>query len=154
MKRLKDIYKYLQGRYGEMGTLFLVCLVIALMCLFNIMELAENVQSAESDKYLAWIYVCNLACLFVISVQMLRLDCRRLLSLRTAGILDTCGTVVLILMVVRHKLEKHVAGISPDEDNLYWQDTIFVYLLGFILLFIGRLVRRAAKLKEEQDLTI
>lgn len=154
MKQLKRIYQYLQQRYGEMWSLTIVCFTIVVIGIPNIMDLTENLRSAEGDKYLTWIYICNLLCLTIISVQLLRLDCRQLLSRRTANILDTSGNLILLLMILRHRLEKHVTGLNLDDNDLFQQDTYYIYLLGFLLIFISRLVLRAVKIKEEQDLTI
>ena len=154
MKQLKRIYQYLQQRYGEMWSLTIVCFTIVVIGIPNIMDLTENLRSAEGDKYLTWIYICNLLCLTIISTQLLRLDCRQLLSRRTANILDTSGYLILLLMILRHRLEKHVTGLNLDDNDLFQQDTYYIYLLGFLLIFISRLVLRAVKIKEEQDLTI
>ncbi|MBW9201876.1 hypothetical protein EVD33_02790 [Bacteroidales bacterium SW292] len=154
MKQLKRIYQYLQQRYGEMWSLTIVCFTIVVIGIPNIMDLTENLRSAEGDKYLTWIYICNLLCLTIISTQLLRLDCRQLLSRRTANILDTSGYLILLLMILRHRLEKHVTGLNLDGNDLFQQDTAYIYLLGFLLIFISRLVLRAVKIKEEQDLTI
>lgn len=154
MKQLKRIYQYLQQRYGEMWSLTIVCFTIVVIGIPNIMDLTENLRSAEGDKYLTWIYICNLLCLTIISTQLLRLDCRQLLSRRTANILDTSGNLILLLMILRHRLEKHVTGLNLDDNDLFQQDTYYIYLLGFLLIFISRLVLRAVKIKEEQDLTI
>ena len=154
MKQLKRIYQYLQQRYGEMWSLTIVCFTIVVIGIPNIMDLTENLRSAEGDKYLTWIYICNLLCLTIISTQLLRLDCRQLLSRRTANILDTSGYLILLLMILRHRLEKHVTGLNLDDNDLFQQDTAYIYLLGFLLIFISRLVLRAVKIKEEQDLTI
>ena len=154
MKQLKRIYQYLQQRYGEMWSLTIVCFTIVVIGIPNIMDLTENLRSAEGDKYLTWIYICNLLCLTIISTQLLRLDCRQLLSRRTANILDSSGYLILLLMILRHRLEKHVTGLNLDDNDLFQQDTYYIYLLGFLLIFISRLVLRAVKIKEEQDLTI
>ena len=62
--------------------------------------LSANWGAPDGDKYIGWMYACNLVSLLVISTQLLRLDCRRLLSQRTANILDTCGSIVILLMMV------------------------------------------------------
>lgn len=154
MKQLKRIYQYLQQRYGAMWTLVIVCLVIVATGVPTLIELAENLRAADGDRFLTWIYLCNLLCLTIICTQLLRLDGRQLLSRRTAGILDTSGYLILLLMIVRHRLEKHVTTCNLDANELYRQDTFYIFLLGFILIFISGLVRRAVKMKEEQDLTI
>ena len=138
MKRLKDIYKYLQRRYGSLGNLVLFAIIALLMVCFEALNLIVSLETGGGDKYLAWMYACNLACLLVVSIQLLRLDGRRLLSNRTADILNTCGFSVILLMIIR----------------FYSEDVAFIYLLGFVLVACAGMIRRAVKIKEEQDLTI
>ena len=154
MKRLKAIYNYLQRRYGAMWTLLLFALLSLGLILMQIFGLAANREAPDGDKYIGWMYACNLVSLLVISTQLLRLDCRRLLSQRTANILDTCGSIVILLMLIRNHLANQVTSVNLDETPFYSEDGMFMYLWGFILLFCAKLVSRAAKLKEEQDLTI
>lgn len=50
-------------------------------------------------------------------------------------------------------------GIVRESDSLsdswnYSLDWVTILLFGFLLQFVGKIVRRAVKLKEEQDLTI
>ena len=154
MKRLKDIYKYLQGRYGAVWTLVLFAVLSLTMIGMEVLNLRDNLESGSGDKYLAWVHACNLACLLVISTQLLRLDGRQLLSNRTASILDTCGSFVILLMIIRSHLAKHVTSINLDEAAFYPEDTMFIYLLGFMLMACARMIQRAVRIKEEQDLTI
>ncbi len=154
MKRLKAIYNYLQRRYGAMWTLLFFAMLSLALILMQLFGLSANWGAPDGDKYIGWMYACNLVSLLVISSQLLRLDCRRLLSQRTANILDTCGSIVILLMLIRNHLANQVTSVNLDETPFYSEDGMFMYLLGFILLFCAKLVSRAAKLKEEQDLTI
>ena len=108
MKPLKRIYHYLQQRYGAMWSLLLFVLVMLGLIVVQVFGWSANWHSPDADKYLGWMYACNLGCLLIISVQLLRLDCRRLLSRRTAEILNTCGAVIFILMFIRNRLDDHV----------------------------------------------
>lgn len=154
MKRLKDIYKYLQRRYGSLGNLVLFAIIALLMVWFEALNLIVSLETGGGDKYLAWMYACNLACLLVVSIQLLRLDGRRLLGNRTANILDTCGVSVILLMIIRSRLAKHVTSVDLDNVAFYSEDVAFIYLLGFVLVACAGMIRRAVKIKEEQDLTI
>lgn len=154
MKRLKDIFTYLQRRYGSLWTLVIFAIVALIMIWYDAYNLTESLQAESTDKYLTWMYVCNLTCLLVISTQLLRLDGRRLLSNRTADILNTCGFSVILLMIIRSHLAKHVTSVDLDNVAFYSEDVTFIYLLGFVLVVCAEMIRRAAKLKEEQDLTI
>ena len=135
MKPLKRIHHYLQQRYGAMWSLLLFAMVMLGLIVIQVFGWSANWHSPDADKYLGWMYACNLGCLLVISVQLLRLDCRRLLSRRTAEILNTCGSAIFIL-------------------TFYAEDSSFIYLLCLLLFFCASMVRRAVKIKEEQDLTI
>lgn len=154
MKQLKAIYKYLQQRYGAMWTLLFFALLSLGSILMQLFGLSDNWNAPDGDKYISWMYACNLVSLLVISTQLLRLDCRRLLSQRTANILDTCGFIVILLMVIRSHLDNHVTCVNLDNTAFYAEDSMFIYLLGFLLMFCAGMIRRAAKIKEDQDLTI
>ena len=90
-------------------------------------------------------------CLTFICVQVLRLDCRNLLTRRTVRIFVSSGLAVLLYMVVRGHLDDYVTTLDA-VDSLH--DSTLIYLLGFLLVFVGEVVRRAVRIKEEQDLTI
>ena len=164
MKPLKRIYHYLQQRYGAMWSLLLFAMVMLGLIVMQVFGWSANWHSPDADKYLGWMYACNLGCLLIISVQLLRLDCRRLLSRRTAEILNTCGAVIFILMFIRNRLDDHVTSVDLQaapfyaEDSslapFYAEDSSFIYLLCLLLFFCASMVRRAVKIKEEQDLTI
>ena len=142
MKRLKAIYTYLQQRYGSLGNLVVFAIIALIMVWFEALNLVVSM------------YACNLACLLVIAIQLLRLDGRRLLSYRTADILNTCGLLVILLMIIRNLLSKHVTSVDLDNVAFYSEDVVFIYLLGFVLVACAGMIRRAVKIKEEQDLTI
>lgn len=154
MKQLKRIYHYLQQRYGSMWTLFIVTVVTLTAGILEFLELLENFQLPDGDKYVGWMHVCNALCLLVIDVQLLRLDCRRLLSRRTADILNTCGYSIILLMLIRNQLSRHVTSVDLNTTLFYSENVLFINLLGFVLIFCAEMVRRAVKIKEEQDLTI
>lgn len=124
------------------------------MVWFEALNLVVSLEAGGGDKYLAWMYACNLACLLVIAIQLLRLDGRRLLSYRTADILQTSGSLVILLMIIRNLLSKHVTSVVLDNVAFYSEDVVFIYLLGFVLVACAGMIRRAVKIKEEQDLTI
>ena len=125
-------------RYRDMGTLFWVVVVILLL-------------GVTTEAYLAGIYGLNIVCLTFICVQVLRLDCRNLLTRRTVRIFVSSGLAVLLYMVVRGHLDDYVTTLDA-VDSLH--DSTLIYLLGFLLVFVGEVVRRAVRIKEEQDLTI
>ena len=77
-----------------------------------------------------------------------------MLSRRTAEILNTCGSVIFILMFIRNRLDDHVTSVDLHAAPFYEGDAMFIYLLCLLLFFCASMVRRAVKIKEEQDLTI
>ena len=88
----------------------------------------------------------------VLCVNILRLDCRNLLSHKTANSLDFSGYFIILMMLIRNWI---VGGSDALSDSWnYSLDWITILLFGFLLQFVGKIVRRAVKLKEEQDLTI
>ena len=139
-------------RYRDMGTLFWVVVVILLLGVTTEAYcVADIFRQAEPDKALAGIYGLNIVCLTFICVQVLRLDCRNLLTRRTVRIFVSSGLAVLLYMVVRGHLDDYVTTLDA-VDSLH--DSTLIYLLGFLLMFVGEVVRRAVRIKEEQDLTI
>lgn len=154
MKPLKRIHHYLQQRYGAVWSLLLFAMVMLGLIVIQVFGWSANWHSPDADKYLGWMYACNLGCLLIISVQLLRLDCRRLLSRRTAEILNTCGSAIFILMFIRNRLDGHVTSVDLHAAPFYAEDSSFIYLLCLLLFFCASMVRRAVKIKEEQDLTI
>ena len=139
-------------RYRDMGTLFWVVVVILLLGVTTeVYCVADIFRQAEPDKALAGIYGLNIVCLTFICMQVLRLDCRNLLTRRTVRIFVSSGLAVLLYMVVRGHLDDYVTTLNA-VDSLH--DSTLIYLLGFLLMFVGEVVRRAVRIKEEQDLTI
>ena len=113
---------------------------------------SDSLLYGGDERLLGWAYVCNLLSLVVLCVNILRLDCRNLLSHKTANLLETSGYFIILLMLIRN-------GIVRESDSLndswnYSLDWVTILLFGFLLQFVGKIVRRAVKLKEEQDLTI
>lgn len=139
-------------RYRDIGSLFWVVLVILLLGVTTeVYCVADIFRQAEPDKALAGIYGLNIVCLTFICVQVLRLDCRNLLTRRTVRIFMSSGFAVLLYMIVRSRLDDYIMT-STAGDGLH--DGTLIYLLGFLLVFVGEVVRRAVRIKEEQDLTI
>lgn len=148
MKRLKSWYQ----RYKGMGTLFwVVCIVLfAIVCFISV--IIDLIQAGGDERLQGWAYVCNLLALVALCVSILRLDCRNLLSHKTADSLDLSGYFIILMMLIRNWIVGRSDALS-DSWN-YSLDGMTILLFGFLLQFVGKIVRRAVKLKEEQDLTI
>ena len=148
MKRLKSWYQ----RYKGMGTLFwVVCIILfSIVCFISV--IIDLIQAGGDERLQGWAYVCNLLALVVLCVNILRLDCRNLLSHKTADSLDFSGYFIILMMLIRNWI---VSGSDALSDSWnYSLDGMTILLFGFLLQFVGKIVRRAVKLKEEQDLTI
>lgn len=148
MKRLKNWYQ----RYKGMGTLFWVVCIVLFAIVLLLSEIIDLIQAEGEERLQGWAYVCNLLALVVLCVNTLRLDCRNLLSHKTASLLETSGYFIILLMLIRNQVVRESDALS-DSWN-YSLDGMTILLFGFLLQFVGKIVRRAVKLKEEQDLTI
>ena len=135
MKRLKSWYQ----RYKGMGTLFWVVCIVLFAIVLLLSEIIDLIQAEGEERLQGWAYVCNL-------------DCRNLLSHKTADSLDFSGYFIILMMLIRNWIVDGSDALS-DSWN-YSLDWITILLFGFLLQFVGKIVRRAVKLKEEQDLTI
>lgn len=148
MKRLKMLYQ----RYKGMGTLFGVVCVVLFAIVLLLSDIIDLIQTEGDERLQGWAYVCNLLALVVLCVNILRLDCRNLLSHKTANSLDFSGYFIILMMLIRNFIVRKSDALS-DSWN-YSLDWMTILLFGFLLQFVGKIVRRAVKLKEEQDLTI
>ena len=79
MKRLKSWYQ----RYKGMGTLFWVVCIVLFAIVLLLSEIIDLIQAEGEERLQGWAYVCNLLALVVLCVNILRLDCRNLLSHKT-----------------------------------------------------------------------
>ena len=148
MKRLKSWYQ----RYKGMGTLFWVVCIVLFAIVLLLSDIIDLIQAEGDGRLQGWAYVCNLLALVVLCVNILRLDCRNLLSHKTANSLDFSGYFIILMMLIRNWI---VGGSDALSDSWnYSLDGMTILLFGFLLQFVGKIVRRAVKLKEEQDLTI
>lgn len=149
MKRLKMLYQ----RYRGMGSLpWIVGIVLISVIVYYAVPVVNLIKAGGDDRLLGWAYVCNLLALVVLCVNILRLDCRNLLSHKTANSLDFSGYFIILMMLIRNFIVRKSDALS-DSWN-YSLDWMTILLFGFLLQFVGKIVRRAVKLKEEQDLTI
>lgn len=148
MKRLKSWYQ----RYKGMGTLFWVVCIVLFAIVLLLSDIIDLIQAEGDGRLQGWAYVCNLLALVVLCVNILRLDCRNLLSHKTANSLDFSGYFIILMMLIRNWI---VGGSDALSDSWnYSLDWMTILLFGFLLQFVGKIVRHAVKLKEEQDLTI
>ena len=85
-------------------------------------------------------------------MNTVRIDCRNLLSIRTANLLENMGFSTLFFMVIRNQLTRNTNQLAFEA--LYSMDWTTFIFMGLILIFVGKIVRQAIKIKEENDLTI
>lgn len=147
------IFNMLYRRYKKMGSLFwVVCILLLSIIAYYTFPVIDLIRAGGDERLLGWAYVCNLVALVVLCVNILRLDCRNLLSHKTANLLETSGYFIILLMLIRNVIVREGNGL--DDSWNYSLDWAAILLFGFLLQFVGKIVRRAVKLKEEQDLTI
>lgn len=147
------IFKVLYQRYKDMGNLFwVVCILLLSIIVYYTLPVIDLIQAGGDERLLGWAYVCNLLALIMLCVNILRLDCRNLLSHKTANLLETSGYFIILLMLIRSVIVREAH--DWDDSWNYSLDWSAILLFGFLLQFVGKIVRRAVKLKEEQDLTI
>lgn len=140
-------------RYKDMGNLPLV-LVVVIICIvvYSFPMIITHMIAGGNKLFLGGVYLCDLLALIVLCVNIIRIDCRNLLSRKTARLLEYTGYSTLLLMIVRDQLARKVSGLV--NETLYSMDWATIMVFGMILVFVGRIVRRAIKIKEENDLTI
>ena len=150
---MMKIWKTMKRRYADMGNLFwVIWVVLAGVVAYSVPSVVGLAGGRGEELMLAGVYACNMVALLVLCVNLLRMDCRNLLSYRTASLLENSGTYIILLMLIRSIFARE-AG-EPGKELLYSLDWTTIIFLGFLLQFVGRIVRRAVKIKEEQDLTI
>ena len=98
MKRLKSWYQ----RYKGMGTLFWVVCIVLFAIVLLLSEIIDLIQAEGEERLQGWAYVCNLLALVVLCLNILRLDCRNLLSHKTADSLDFSGYFIILMMLIRN----------------------------------------------------
>lgn len=147
------LWRKMMQRYKDMGNLLLVVLGILIGTVgFYCPTIIKHVMAGGDEVMLGGIYACNLLVLLILCVNIMRIDCRNLLSGKTAGILECMGYSTILLMLIRDHIARRANQLT--YETLYSMDWTTLMFLGMILLFVGRIVRRAIKIKEENDLTI
>ena len=58
----------------------------------------------------------------------------------------------VLFMLIRNSFAKRAGDLG--DEFLYSLDWFTIMLFGIMMAFIGKIVRRAVKIKEENDLTI
>lgn len=152
-KNMRILWKKIMQRYKDMGNLLLVvtCILFGTVG-YYCPTVIKHVMAGGDELILGGIYTCNLLTLIILSVNLIRIDCRNLLSKRTAGLLESMGFSTLFFMIIRDQLVRNTDQISFEALNsMDW--TTFMFM-GMILIFVGKIVRQAVKIKEENDLTI
>ncbi len=81
------IFKVLYQRYKDMGNLlWVVCILLLSIIVYYTLPVIDLIQAGGDERLLGWAYVCNLLGLVILCVNILRLDCRNLLSHKTANL--------------------------------------------------------------------
>lgn len=151
---MKQFIDFLKSRYGSVRTLCVWALG-AICVIFSIaVDFPAKVQRGMSVGLLVT-EVSHLLMVAILVVNVLRLDCRRLTSRKTAGIINSCALVVLWFHVLPPVLIRILSLDFPEgEEMVFSVYSVLLYFLGFVLLFVGQVISHAANLQEEHDLTV
>lgn len=147
------MWKMLKQRYKDMGyLLYVVWVIMLLVAIYYCSIVIGHIMAGGDELMLGLVYSCNLLTLFILFVNVIRIDCRNLLSEKTASLLENMGSFIVFLMIVRHLITSETGELG--DDLIYSMDWITIFCMGVILQFVGKIVRRAIKIKEENDLKI
>lgn len=150
---MKTIWKMLKQRYKDMGyLLYVVWVIMIFVAIYYCPIVIRHIMAGGDELMLGLVYSCNLLTLFILFVNVIRIDCRNLLSEKTASLLENMGSFIVFLMIVRHLITSETGELG--DDLIYSMDWITIFCMGLILQFVGKIVRRAIKIKEENDLKI
>lgn len=150
---MKTMWKMLKQRYKDMGyLLYVVWVIMLLVAIYYCSIVIGHIMAGGDELMLGLVYSCNLLTLFILFVNVIRIDCRNLLSEKTASLLENMGSFIVFLMIVRHLITSETGELG--DDLIYSMDWITIFCMGLILQFVGKIVRRAIKIKEENDLKI
>ncbi|MDY3267730.1 MAG: hypothetical protein SOX26_09550 [Phocaeicola sp.] len=150
---MKTMWKMLKQRYKDMGyLLYVVWVIMIFVAIYYCPIVIRHIMAGGDELMLGLVYSCNLLTLFILFVNVIRIDCRNLLSEKTASLLENMGSFIVFLMIVRHLITSETGELG--DDLIYSMDWITIFCMGLILQFVGKIVRRAIKIKEENDLKI
>lgn len=150
---MMTMWKMLKQRYKDMGyLLYVVWVIMLLVAIYYCSIVIRHIMAGGDELMLGLVYSCNLLTLFILFVNVIRIDCRNLLSEKTASLLENMGSFIVFLMIVRHLITSETGELG--DDLIYSMDWITIFCMGLILQFVGKIVRRAIKIKEENDLKI
>lgn len=150
---MKTIWKMLKQRYKDMGyLLYVVWVIMIFVAIYYCPIVIRHIMAGGDELMLGLVYSCNLLTLFILFVNVIRIDCRNLLSEKTASLLENMGSSIVFLMIVRHLITSETGELG--DDLIYSMDWITIFCMGVILQFVGKIVRRAIKIEEENDLKI
>lgn len=147
------LWEKIKQSYNDMGNLLPFVLIIMMMSVvYYGPNIIRHVAEGGKELLIGGIYSCNLLVLLILCINITRMDCRNLLSRKTAGLLECMGACTLLLMLVRDQLARRAGQLV--YETMYSMDWTTLMFMGMILIFAGKIVRRAVKIKEENDLTI
>lgn len=150
---MMTMWKMLKQRYKDMGyLLYVVWVIMIFVAIYYCPIVIRHIMAGGDELMLGLVYSCNLLTLFILFVNVIRIDCRNLLSEKTASLLENMGSFIVFLMIVRHLITSETGELG--DDLIYSMDWITIFCMGVILQFVGKIVRRAIKIKEENDLKI
>ena len=57
-------------------------------------------------------------------------------------------------MLIRGRLFDHTIEAVTIQTYTVYQDWLLIYVIGFLMIFLGSIIRKAVNIKEENDLTV
>ena len=57
-------------------------------------------------------------------------------------------------MLIRGRLFDHTIEEVTIQTYTVYQDWLLIYVIGFLMIFLGSIIRKAVNIKEENDLTV
>ena len=151
---IKLKFKGLKSKYAGVGIVVFIAALTILQCLVYSIGIFKELHNSTVNYASVGILVCNIVCLLFICIQIFRIDSRNLLTRKTAGIVTSCGIIIILCMLIRGRLFDHTIEAVTKQTYTVYQDCLLIYVIGFLMIFLGSIIRKAVNIKEENDLTV
>ena len=93
---IKLKFKGLKSKYAGVGIVVFIAALTILQCLVYSIGIFKELHNSTVNYASVGILVCNIVCLLFICIQIFRIDSRNLLTRKTAGIVTSCGIIIIL----------------------------------------------------------
>ena len=62
--------------------------------------------------------------------------------------------IIILCMLIRGRLFDSTVEMVTIQTYTVYQDWSLIYVIGFIMIFLGSIIRKAVNIKEENDFTV